>query len=153
MEHHGTQFKTRFKRSRSKVKALKEIWSKDEAEFHGQFVDFEPIWSWPKPTQRPHPPILLGGESSYTLQRVVDFCDGWYPRGRAPRRSRRHEGAQGAGGQGRTRHEDHLDLRFATPADRPVLDQFAAAGVTRSIFLLPPSRATRCCRCSISTRS
>src|SRR2546426_974484 len=88
MEHHGTQFKTRFKRLEEQVKALKAIWTKDEAEFHGQFVDFEKIWSWPKPTQRPHPPILLGGESSYTLQRVVDFCDGWYPRGRAPAKVR-----------------------------------------------------------------
>src|ERR1700756_2384773 len=84
MEHHGTDFKTRFKRLEEQVKAMKAIWTKDVAEYHGKFVDFEPIWAWPKPTQKPHPPILLGGESDYTLQRVVDFCDGWYPRGRAP---------------------------------------------------------------------
>ena len=82
MEHHGTEFKTRFRKLREQVLAMKEIWTKDEAEFHGEFVNFDPIWSWPKPAQKPHPPVLLGGESGYTLQRVVDFCDGWFPRGR-----------------------------------------------------------------------
>src|SRR5205809_324897 len=77
------EHKTRFKRLAEQVLAMKQIWTKDAAEFHGKFVSFDPIWMWPKPVQRPHPPILLGGESGYTLQRVVDFCDGWFPRGRA----------------------------------------------------------------------
>ena len=76
MENHGTAFKTRFRLLRERVLAMKEIWTKDAAAFHGEFVSFDPIWSWPKPAQTPHPPILLGGESGYTLQRVVDFCDG-----------------------------------------------------------------------------
>src|SRR5881296_4300002 len=83
MEHHGTEFKTRFKKLEEQVRALKEIWTKDEAEFHGRHVNFDKIWSWPKPAQKPHPPVLLGGESAHTLQRVVDLCDGWFPRGRA----------------------------------------------------------------------
>ena len=62
---------------------MKEIWTKDEPKFHGEFVNFDPIWSWPKPVQKPHPPVLLGGESGHTLQRVVDYCEGWFPRGRA----------------------------------------------------------------------
>jgi probable F420-dependent oxidoreductase len=82
MEHHGTIFKSRFQRLREQVLAMKELWTKDVAEYRGDFVQFEPSWSWPKPAQKPHPPVLLGGESSYTLQRVVDFCDGWFPRGR-----------------------------------------------------------------------
>jgi len=82
MEHHGTEFKTRFKKLEEQVRAMKEIWTKDAAEFHGRFVNFDPIWSWPKPAQKPHPPVLLGGESGHTLQRVVDFCDGWFPRAR-----------------------------------------------------------------------
>ena len=84
MENHGTVYATRFKRLEEQVRALKEIWTKDEAEFHGRHVNFDKIWSWPKPAQKPHPPVLLGGESAYTLQRVVDLCDGWFPRGRAP---------------------------------------------------------------------
>jgi len=83
MENHGTVFASRFKRLGEQVRAMKEIWTKDEAEFHGQHVNFDKVWSWPKPAQKPHPPVLLGGESVHTLQRVVDFCDGWFPRGRA----------------------------------------------------------------------
>src|SRR2546426_5013399 len=82
MAHHGTEFKTRFKKLEEQVRAMKEIWTKDVAEFHGRFVNFDPIWSWPKPAQKPNPPVLLGGESGYTLQRVVDLCDGWFPRAR-----------------------------------------------------------------------
>src|SRR5437667_246651 len=81
--NHGTDRKTRFKRLGEQVLAMKQIWTKEAAEFHGKFVSFDPIWMWPKPVQKPHPPILLGGESGHTLQRVVDFCDGWFPRGRA----------------------------------------------------------------------
>src|SRR5207249_4208098 len=84
MDHDGTKFKSRFKRLEEQVRARKEIWTGNAAEFHGQFVNYDPIGAWPKPEQKPYPPILLGGESGYTLQRVVDFCDGWYPRGRAP---------------------------------------------------------------------
>src|SRR5882757_11580314 len=61
MENHGTVFKTRWKLLRERVLAMKEIWTKDEAEFHGEFVSFDPIWSFPKPVQKPHPPILMGG--------------------------------------------------------------------------------------------
>ena len=83
MENHKTEFKSRYRRMREQVLAMKEIWTKDEAQYHGEHVDFDPIWSWPKPAQKPHPPVLLGGESGHTLQRVVDFCEGWFPRGRA----------------------------------------------------------------------
>jgi alkanesulfonate monooxygenase SsuD/methylene tetrahydromethanopterin reductase-like flavin-dependent oxidoreductase (luciferase family) len=58
---------------------MKEIWTKDEPEFHGEFVDFDPIWAYPKPVQKPHPPILLGNNTENARQRVVDFCDGWMP--------------------------------------------------------------------------
>tara|TARA_B100001123_G_scaffold285075_1_gene317735 strand:- start:66 stop:491 length:426 start_codon:yes stop_codon:yes gene_type:complete len=66
---------------RESVLAMKELWTKEQAEFHGEFIDFDPAYSWPKPIQTPNPPILLGGESNYTLKRVVEFCDGWLPRG------------------------------------------------------------------------
>jgi alkanesulfonate monooxygenase SsuD/methylene tetrahydromethanopterin reductase-like flavin-dependent oxidoreductase (luciferase family) len=139
MEHHGTEFKTRFKKLEEQVRAMKEIWTKDVAEFHGTYVQFDPIWSWPKPVQKPHPPILLGGESRYTLQRVVDFCDGWYPRGRAPEKvvAGMKELTELAAKAGRDMKTLTVSA-FATPPDKSVLDQFAAAGVTRAIFLLPP---------------
>ena len=139
MEHHGTEFKSRFKRLEEQVRALKEIWTRDVAEFHGQFVNFDPIWAWPKPAQKPYPPILLGGESGYTLQRVVDFCDGWYPRGRAPEKVL--EGLKDLKARAAKAGRDMKTISvsaFATPPDKAVLDQFASAGVTRSILLLPP---------------
>jgi probable F420-dependent oxidoreductase len=71
MENHGAKYETRFR-----------LWTKEEAQFHGEFVNFDPVWLYPKPKQRPHPPILLGGESDHTLKRVVEFCDGWFPRPR-----------------------------------------------------------------------
>ena len=75
------QLETRWKLLRERVEAMKRIWTHDAAEYHGELVNFDPIWSWPKPVQKPHPPILLGGHTSKTLERVVDYCDGWMPIG------------------------------------------------------------------------
>jgi len=63
MENHGAQYKTRFKLMRERILAMKAIWTQDEAAYHGEMVNFDPVWSWPKPKQKPHPPILLGGET------------------------------------------------------------------------------------------
>jgi len=138
MEHHGTVFKTRFKKLREQIRAVKEIWTKDVAEFHGEFVNFDPSWCWPKPAQKPHPPILLGGEGPNTLQRVVDLCNGWFPRGRNPELVLTALGdlKQRAAKAGRDMKTISVSA-FAAPADRAVLDRFAAAGVTRSILRLP----------------
>jgi probable F420-dependent oxidoreductase len=138
MEHHGTEFKTRFKMLREQVLALKEIWTKDEAKFHGDFVRFDPIWSWPKPVQKPHPPVLLGGESSYTLQRVVDFCDGWFPRGRAAERiiSGLKELSDRAAQAGRDMKTISTSV-FGAPTDEATIERYAEAGVTRAILRLP----------------
>lgn len=80
MENHGTAHATRFRLMEERLKAIKALWTQEEASFHGAFVNFDPVWSWPKPAQTPHPPILLGGETDHTLRRVVDFADGWFPR-------------------------------------------------------------------------
>jgi len=138
MENHGTEFKSRFKRMREQVLAMKEIWTQDEASFHGQHVNFDPIWAWPKPAQTPHPPVLLGGESGHTLQRVVDFCEGWFPRGRAgdvilaglkDLQSR-------AARAGRDMKTISVSVFGAKP-DEATLETFAGAGITRSILRLP----------------
>ncbi len=81
MENHGTRLKTRSLVTRERVLAMKRIWSNAEAEFHGRFVNFDPIWSWPKPVQPGGPPVLLGSGSPKAIERVMDFCDGWYPPG------------------------------------------------------------------------
>lgn len=79
MEDHGTAFKTRWRKLREQVLAMKAIWTEDEPEFHGDYVNFDKLWAYPKPLQRPHPPVLMGGDGPTTFQRVVEFCDGWMP--------------------------------------------------------------------------
>ncbi|MFN0122662.1 MAG: TIGR03619 family F420-dependent LLM class oxidoreductase, partial [Blastocatellia bacterium] len=72
MENHGTNFKKRWRLLRERILAMKEIWTKDAAEYHGEYVNFDPIWSYPKPVQKPHPPILMGGGGPTTFDRVVE---------------------------------------------------------------------------------
>ncbi len=79
MENHAVDFSTRWKLVREKVLAMRAIWTEDEPEFHGEFVDFEPLWSWPKPIQPGGPKVLLGAQSKWAFDRVVDYCDGWMP--------------------------------------------------------------------------
>src|SRR5215469_652216 len=73
MRNHGTNPSTRWALMRERILAMKEIWTRDAAEFHGRFVDFDPIWSWPKPVQRPHPPVLVGSDGAGALDRVLDY--------------------------------------------------------------------------------
>jgi probable F420-dependent oxidoreductase len=79
MENHGTDPKRRFSVMRERIEAMKAIWTEDEAEYHGEHVDFDPIWCWPKPIQDPHPPILVGGLADGALKRVVAYGDEWMP--------------------------------------------------------------------------
>jgi probable F420-dependent oxidoreductase len=79
MENHGTQFKTRFKLMRERIEAMKEIWTKSKPEYHGDMVDFDPMMAWPKPVQKPHPPILVGGAFPQAARRAIRYGDGWCP--------------------------------------------------------------------------
>jgi probable F420-dependent oxidoreductase len=79
MENHGTVFTTRHKLARERVEAMKAIWTQDTAEYHGEFVDFGPMAAWPKPVQKPHPPILIGGAFPYSARRAIRYGDGWMP--------------------------------------------------------------------------
>jgi probable F420-dependent oxidoreductase len=81
MANHGTDAAQRFRLQRERVEAMKEIWTHDEAEYHGQLVDFDPLWQWPKPAQTPHPPVLIGNNGPNALKRVVRYGDGWLPLG------------------------------------------------------------------------
>ena len=84
MENHRTAFYTRWKVLRERIMAMKTIWREDEPEFHGEYVDFDPIWSYPKPVQNGGPPIWIGANSKWVPDRVADYADGWMPiRGRA----------------------------------------------------------------------
>jgi probable F420-dependent oxidoreductase len=79
MENHGTPFPRRWQVLRERIEAMKAIWTQEEASYNGEFVRFERIISYPKPVQKPHPPILFGGATAQGRQRVVNYCDGWIP--------------------------------------------------------------------------
>jgi probable F420-dependent oxidoreductase len=81
MANHGTDFKTRFSLMRERIAAMKAIWTNDVAEYQGAFVKFEPLWAWPKPVQKPHPPILVGGEFPHGAKRAIEYGNGWMPIG------------------------------------------------------------------------
>jgi probable F420-dependent oxidoreductase len=138
MENHGTAFKTRWRLLRERVLAMREIWTKREAEFHGEFVNFDKIWADPKPLQKPHPPIIVGGDGATTFDRVVEFGDGWMPLNRPnknpiARIPELHDRLKKAG---RDPKSVPVSLFFAPPK-REALDALAAAGVERAIFGLP----------------
>jgi len=136
MENHGVRYETRFKQLREHVLAMKALWTQEQAEFHGEFVNFDPVWLYPKPKQKPHPRILLGGESDHTVRRVVEFCDGWFPRPRAgwePKRAaeRLREAARAAG-------RNPLPITvFNAPADAQALAPYRDAGIARVLLEVP----------------
>ena len=138
MENHGARYETRFKLMRERILAMKALWSEEEASFHGEFVNFDPVWSWPKPVQRPHPPILLGGESDYTLRRIVEYCDGWIPRPvgdftakGAVERLRRMADTKG-------RDPKSLMISvFRAPPEEAVLAEYRRAGIDEALLEIP----------------
>jgi probable F420-dependent oxidoreductase len=79
MENHGTVFATRHKLARENVEAMKAIWTQAKPEYHGEFVNFDPMMAWPKPVQKPHPPIVVGGAFPYSARRAIRYGDGWMP--------------------------------------------------------------------------
>src|SRR6201996_6633865 len=81
MANHGTAFATRFKLMRERIEAMKQIWTKSTAAFDSEFVKFEPMMQWPKPVQKPHPPIIVGGAFPHAAKRAIAYGDGWIPIG------------------------------------------------------------------------
>jgi probable F420-dependent oxidoreductase len=80
MENHGTVFATRHKLVRERIEAMKAIWTSDDAEYHGEMVNFDKMNQWPKPVQQPHPPVIVGGAFPYAANRAIRYGDGWIPR-------------------------------------------------------------------------
>ena len=136
MENHGTAYVSRFRKMEEQMQALQRIWTQDEAQFHGHYVDFDPIWSWPKPKQQPHPPLILGGETDHTLKRIVQYGDGWLPRAREPQRvlDGMAQLERYAAEAGRAMSTISISV-FAPPAK--AMDQFLDTTADRVILMLP----------------
>ena len=141
MEDHGINFKGRWRVLRENILAMKEIWTKGEAEFHGEYVNFDKMWAYPKPLQKPRPPILMGGDGPTTFDRVVEYCDGWMPIG-----SRNSGGASLAEkivllkrqASEAGRDPESLDITsFGVRPDPELVARLEEAGVNRIIFTLP----------------
>ncbi|MBV8452293.1 MAG: LLM class F420-dependent oxidoreductase, partial [Deltaproteobacteria bacterium] len=79
MANHGTEFKSRRRLMRERIEAMKAIWMQDEPSYHGKFVNFDPIWCYPKPVQKPWPPIIMGGQAPAAMRAAIAWCDGWMP--------------------------------------------------------------------------
>jgi probable F420-dependent oxidoreductase len=141
MENHGTDPDKRWKLMRERVLAMKEIWAKDEAEFHGKLVDFDPIWSWPKPVQKPHPPIYVGGGGPHTFQRVVEYGDAWLPilaRVEGNIKDRIDELNRMAAEKGRG---PIPVTAFGARPDAATIEEYEAAGIERCLLWLPAAPA------------
>jgi probable F420-dependent oxidoreductase len=138
MENHGARYETRFKLMRERILAMKALWTQEEASFHGEFVNFDSVWAWPKPAQRPHPPILLGGESDYTLRRIVDYCDGWIPRpvGDFTAKGAIERLRRMAEGKGRDPKSLMISV-FRAPADKAALAEYSRAGIDEALLEIP----------------
>lgn len=137
MENHGATHATRFKMMREHVLAMKALWTEEAASYKGEFVQFDPVWSWPKPKQKPNPPILLGGESDHTMRRIIEYCDGWLPR---PRGFDPVQGIQRLHSMASAKGRDPKSLSitvFAAPPDPAVLASYEKAGIDGALLAIP----------------
>ncbi len=145
MENHGTNYRRRWRLLRERILAMKAIWTEDEAEFHGEFVNFDKLWAYPKPVQKPHPPIFMGGDGPTTFNRVVDFCDGWMPIAGRP-------GQEGSLAEKIALLRRQAEEAGRDPASLPIslywmgrpqedtIERVEEAGVDRIIFGLPSAQ-------------
>jgi alkanesulfonate monooxygenase SsuD/methylene tetrahydromethanopterin reductase-like flavin-dependent oxidoreductase (luciferase family) len=138
----GGDFDHRWSQARDSISALKELWTKDEAEYHGRYYDFPPVKVYPKPVQKPHPPIMLGGMAPNVLKRVVNWADGWMPNRVSAARieEARREIEALAGEVGRDPASINISV-FGQPADTSLVRGFLDAGADR-VIISPPTHTT-----------
>ena len=147
MENHGTPFAQRWKILRERILAMKEIWREDEAEYHGDFVNFDKVWSYPKPKQAGGPPILMGASSKYTWKRIAEYCDGWFPIYQDQSRAAASGALDYAEGIRLTREAWQEAGREGEPSfnvfgmgpDPAGVERMIELGFDRIIFALPPA--------------
>ena len=140
MEHHGVDPAKRRSHARETVLAMRQLWTQEAAEFHGEIVDFSPSWSWPKPTQAGGPPVLMGGAGGpVTFRHTAEHCDGWMPiHGRRGVFDKVGELRQAWEGAGRDWATCQLGV-FGCPAKLEVIESYRDAGFSRVVLGLPPA--------------
>ena len=137
MAQHGTPYLERRAILRENILAMKQLWTNDEASFEGDHVTIEPSWAWPKPTQQPHPPVILGGTAGpRTAADIAEFCDGWMPIGGHRPLEKLDEVRAACEKIGRDPATVEIGL-FGAPPDAEKLESLAARGVTRAVMGLP----------------
>lgn len=149
MENHGTPFAQRWKILRERILAMREIWTQEEAEFHGDFVAFDKLWAHPKPVQAGGPPILLGASSRFVYQRIAEYGDGWFPIYQDARRAGASGAVDYAAGISQTREAWEAAGRegqpnfsiFGVGLDAGAIESLIEMGFDRVIFALPSGSA------------
>jgi probable F420-dependent oxidoreductase len=130
MRNHGTEPRTRLRLLDERIRAMREIWTQDEATFHGEFVNFDRLWSEPKPAQKPHPPILVGGDGPTVVDRVLAYGNAWMPV--------YHPGIFERLPELRSRADRPISFHaLDVPPDPAVIEELAEAGCGRVLCLAP----------------
>jgi len=146
MEDHGTVYATRFKKMREQIEAMKAIWTENKPEYHGEIVDFPPMMTWPKPVQKPHPPVIVGGMFPHAARRALRYANGWIPHSRRPH----YEDVtdflpqfrQMAAEAGRDLAEVPVTVWGVAP-DYDRLRRYEEQGVARGVVQLAPEKADK----------
>jgi probable F420-dependent oxidoreductase len=142
MEDHGVDPAKRRSIAREKVLAMKALWTEEAGSFDGTYVHVPPSWSWPKPVQQPHPPVIMGGAGGpVTFKHIAEYCDGWMPiHGRRDVASRLPELHKVCEEMGRDPATVSLGV-FGIPARAKVIDDYQALGMTRCVITVPAAKA------------
>jgi probable F420-dependent oxidoreductase len=144
MADHGTDFKSRFELMRERVEAMKAIWTKSKPEYSGTHVKFPPMMTWPKPVQKPHPPVIVGGAYPYGARRAIAYGDGWLPHARRPTYGEvlglLPEFRKLATAAGRDPATIPITV-FGVAPDADLIKRYRDAGVARIVLNVPPAKA------------
>jgi probable F420-dependent oxidoreductase len=135
----GGDFEHRWTQTREAVQVMKELWTQDEAEFHGRYYDFPPVYCYPKPAQKPHPPVILGGHARNVLQRVARWGDGWLPNMASPAQVEESRKLLDSLATEQGRDPASLTISvYGQPADRDLIQSFLNAGANRVVVRPEP---------------
>ncbi len=143
LENHGVAYQDRWKVLREHVLAMQACWTEKDAEFHGEFVDFDPVWVEPKPVSQPHPPVYIGATSTWTMARIAEYAQGWYPVHVPEFEARLAQLAEECAKRGRDVRD--IDIALLTmPSSQEQMAELADKGVNQIVLSLPTADADAC---------